>query len=133
MHKRLPLLAVCLGLAAFGASACGPSTDRASSASATPAAASVPASAAPSGSPSTAPTEVRRLILLPVYLKTIRKNHPDLDGISDDVLIAHGNAICGAGRGQALVDQIVKTKQELGLTGQQAAEIGGASTSSFCA
>ncbi|MFD9537377.1 hypothetical protein [Streptomyces sp. NPDC060010] len=119
MHKRLPLLVVCLALAAFGASACGPSGDRGPSASATPAAASAPA---PSGSPSTAPTEVRGLTVPSVYLKTIRENFPDLDRISDDVLVAHGNALCAAG-GQVLVDQVKKTKQELELTGKQASQI----------
>ncbi|MFF3432346.1 hypothetical protein [Streptomyces sp. NPDC002602] len=122
MHKRLPLLVVCLAFTAFGASACGPSGDRGPSASATPAAASVPASAAPSGSPSTAPAEVRGLTVPSFYLKTIRENHPDLDRISDDVLVAHGNALCAAG-GQALVDQVKKTKQELELTGKQASQI----------
>ncbi|WP_058043324.1 hypothetical protein [Streptomyces roseifaciens] len=124
MHKRLPLLAVCLTVAAFGASACGPSGDSKSSASATPAAASVSASAAPSGSPSAAPAEVHGLTGLSakLYLRTIREHYPDLDRISDDVLVTHGNALCVA-RGQALVDQAKKTKQELELTGKQASQI----------
>ncbi|MER6393146.1 hypothetical protein ABT236_32370 [Streptomyces sp. NPDC001523] len=122
MHKRLPLLVVCLAFAAFGASACGPSGDRGPSTSATPAAASMPASVAPSGSPSTVPAEVRGLTVPSVYLKTIRENYPDLDRISDDVLVTHGNALCAAG-GQALVDQVKKTKQELEITGQQASQI----------
>ncbi|MEU5190818.1 hypothetical protein AB0G83_27255 [Streptomyces klenkii] len=127
MHKRLPLLAICLTAAAFGASACGPSGESEASASATPAAASsAPASApaaAPSGSPS-ASAEVRGLTGLPakLYLKTIRDNAPDLDRISDDVLVTHGNALCLA-QGKALVDQAIKTKEELGLTGKQASQI----------
>lgn len=122
MHKRLPLLTVCLALAAFGASACGSSGDRGASASATPAAAS--ASAAPSGSPSAAPAEVRGLTgpSAKLYLKTVREHYPDLDRISGDALVAHGNALCVA-RGQALVDQAKKTKQELELTGKQASQI----------
>ncbi|MFC5149507.1 hypothetical protein [Streptomyces aureoversilis] len=124
MHKRLPLLAVCLTVAAFGASACGPSDDSGSSASATPTAASASASAARSGSPSAAPAEARGLTGLPakLYLKTIRKHYPELDRISDDVLVSHGNALCVA-HGQALVDQAIKTKQELELTGKQASQI----------
>ncbi|WP_367138748.1 MULTISPECIES: hypothetical protein [Streptomyces] len=126
MHKRLPLLAVCLTVAALGVSACGPSGDSEASASATPATASAPASApaaAPSGSPS-APAGARGLTGLPakLYLKTIRDNYPDLDRISDDVLVAHGNALCLA-QGQALVDQAIKTKKELELTGKQASQI----------
>ncbi|MGW2596448.1 hypothetical protein [Streptomyces klenkii] len=128
MHKRLPLLAVCLTVAALGASACGPSGDSEASASATPAtaSASAPASApaaAPSGSPS-ASAGARGLTGLPakLYLKTIRDNYPDLDRISDDVLVAHGNALCLA-QGQALVDQAIKTKTELELTGKQASQV----------
>ncbi|MFE5872810.1 hypothetical protein ACFQ6V_29720 [Streptomyces roseifaciens] len=124
MHKRLPLLAVCLTVAAFGASACDPSGDGGSSASATPTTAPASASAEPSGSPSAASAEVRGLTGLSakLYLKTIREHYPDLDRISDDVLVTHGNALCVA-NGQALVDQAIKTKQELELTGKQASAI----------
>ncbi|GAA2916564.1 hypothetical protein GCM10020221_10630 [Streptomyces thioluteus] len=122
MHKRLPLLAVCLAAAAFGTSACGASGDSGSSASA--ASASASASAAPSGSPSATPAELRGLTGLSakLYLRTIRKHYPDLDRIDDDTLVAHGNALCLA-NGQALVDQAIKTKKELELTGQQASQI----------
>ncbi|MCF3105766.1 hypothetical protein IPZ58_29885 [Streptomyces roseoverticillatus] len=122
MHKRLPLLAVCLVAAALGASACGPSGDSGSSAPAVSASAS--ASAAPSASPSAAPEEVRGLTGLSakLYLDTIRKHYPDLDRISDDVLVTHGNALCLA-RGQDLVDQAKKTKQELELSGKQASAV----------
>ncbi|MEU7581383.1 hypothetical protein AB0B50_27690 [Streptomyces sp. NPDC041068] len=126
MHKRLPLLTACLALAALGATACGSSGDGGSSASEARASASASASAsvAPSGSPSAAPDEVRGLTKLSAafYLRTIRKHYPDLDGIGDDVLVAHGDALCRA-RGQALVDQAIKTKKELGLTGKQASQI----------
>ncbi|WP_431772480.1 hypothetical protein [Streptomyces cucumeris] len=127
MHKRLPLLTVCVALAAVGASACGSSGDRGSSASATPAAAAEPASAAPSRSPSAAPSDVRGLTGLSakLYLRTIRKHYPDLDRISDDVLVAHGNALC-VSYGQDLVDQFKKTKRELELTGKQTSGIFGA-------
>ncbi|MFD5700271.1 hypothetical protein [Streptomyces lasiicapitis] len=124
MHQRLPLLAVCLVFAAFGASACDSSGDRGSSAPARPTDTSASASAAPSGSPSAAPDELRGLTgpSAKLYLKTIRDHYPDLDRISDDVLVAHGNALCLA-RGQALVDQAKKTKQELELTGKQASQV----------
>ncbi|WP_206506534.1 hypothetical protein [Streptomyces chrestomyceticus] len=126
MHKRLPLLATCLALAAFGISACGPSGDRGARSSATPApaSASASASAAPTGSPSATPAELRGLTGLAAkfYLKTIREHYPDLDHISDDVLVAHGNALCVA-RGQAFVDQALKTKRELGITGKQTSRI----------
>ncbi|WP_424890127.1 hypothetical protein [Streptomyces sp. XH2] len=132
MHKRLPLLAVCLAVAALGVSACGPSGDSGSSAPATsastptpiPTPASTSASDAPSKSPSAAPEEVRGLTALSakLYLKTIREHYPDLDRISDDVLVTHGNALCLA-RGQALVDQVKKTKQELELSGKQASAV----------
>ncbi|MFE0044351.1 hypothetical protein [Streptomyces albireticuli] len=124
MHKRLPLLAACLTVAVFGVSACGPSGDSGSSPSATPAAAS--ASAAPSGSPSASPTELRGLTGLSamLYLRTLRKHYPDLDRISDDALVAHGNALCLAG-GQDLVDQVKKSKQELELNGKEASAIMG--------
>ncbi|MFG2294893.1 hypothetical protein [Streptomyces sp. NPDC048603] len=127
MHQRLPLLAVCLTLTALGASACGPSGGAGASASATPAATpSVSASAAPSASPSAAPAEARGLTGLSakLYLRSIRKHYPDLDRINDDVLVAHGNALCLA-YGQALVDQAIKTKQELELTGKQASQVMG--------
>ncbi|MFF4219368.1 MULTISPECIES: hypothetical protein [Actinomycetes] len=55
-------------------------------------------------------------------METIRKHYPDLDHISDDVLVTHGNALCLA-RGQALVDQAKKTKQELELSGKQASAV----------
>ncbi|MEU8918921.1 hypothetical protein [Streptomyces nigrescens] len=57
-----------------------------------------------------------------LYLRTVREHYPDLDRISDDVLVAHGNALCVA-RGQALVDQAKKTKKELEVTGRQASQI----------
>ncbi|KNB51010.1 hypothetical protein [Streptomyces caatingaensis] len=126
MHKRLPLLAVCLAAAAFGASACGGSGDGGASASkaSAPASAAPSAPSAPSGSPSAAPGEARGLTGLSakLYLRTIRKNHPDLDRVDDDTLVAHGNALCLA-NGQALVDQVKKTKQELELTGKQASAV----------
>ncbi|MGW5848768.1 hypothetical protein ACWFQ8_12595 [Streptomyces sp. NPDC055254] len=31
-----------------------------------------------------------------LHLKTIREHYPDPDRISDDVLVAHGNALCAA-------------------------------------
>lgn len=130
MHKRLPLLATCLVLAAFGISACGPSGDSGASSAATPAPASASgsasASAAPAGSPSATPDEVRGLtgFAAKFYLKTIREHYPDLDRISDDVLVAHGNALCIT-RGQAFVDQALKTKRELGITGKQTSQIMG--------
>lgn len=124
MHKRLPLLAAGLALAALGTSACGSSDDRGSSTSATPTAESPSRSATPSGSPSKAPADVRELkgLSAKLYLKTIRDHYPDLDRIDDDVLVTHGNALCVA-RGQDLVDQAKKTKRELRLTGKQASRI----------
>ncbi|WP_125261826.1 hypothetical protein [Streptomyces alboflavus] len=125
MHKRLPLLAVCLTLAAFGASACGSSGDREAKASATPTATSATSpSAAPSGSPSASPDGARGLteVSAAFYLKTIRENYPDLDRVSDDELVAHGSALCAA-HGRALVDQAKKTKRELRLDGKQASRI----------
>ncbi|MEV5376096.1 hypothetical protein AB0L26_08990 [Streptomyces nondiastaticus] len=120
MHKRLPLLAICLTAAALAVSACGPSGDSDSSAPET----SASAPAAPSASPSAATEEVRGLTGLSakLYVETIRKHYPDLDHISDDVLVTHGNALCLA-RGQALVDQAKKTKQELELSGKQASAV----------
>ncbi|MFD0413353.1 hypothetical protein [Streptomyces sp. NPDC127108] len=122
MHKRLPLLAACLTLAALGASACGSSGDREASASATPTTAS--ASATPSRGPSASPDGARGLTELSAafYLKTIREHYPDLDRISDDVLVAHGSALCAA-HGQALVDQVKKTRRELKVDGKQASRI----------
>ncbi|WP_069883679.1 hypothetical protein [Streptomyces luteocolor] len=122
MYKRLPMLTVCFALAAFGASACGPSKDGGASVSATPATQS--ASANPSESPSAPPAEARGLkgLSARLYLRTIREHYPDLDDISDEELVAHGDALCAA-RGQALVDQAKKTKKELGLTGKQASQI----------
>ncbi|MEV5976709.1 hypothetical protein [Streptomyces sp. NPDC052114] len=122
MYKRLPLLTVCLALAAFGVSACGSSGDGGESTAATPPKAS--ASAAPSVRPSETPAEARRLTGLSakLYLRTIREHYPDLDDISDDELVAHGDALCVA-QGQALVDQAKKTKKELALTGKQASRI----------
>ncbi|MFH8789268.1 hypothetical protein [Streptomyces roseoverticillatus] len=75
-------------------------------------------------SPSAAPEEVRGLTGLSakLYLETIREHYADLDRVSDDVLVTHGNALCLA-RGQALVDQAKKTKQELELSGKQASAI----------
>ncbi|WJV45871.1 hypothetical protein [Streptomyces flavofungini] len=125
MHNRLPLLAVCLTLAAFGASACDSSGDRGSSASATPPATSTSsAPSAPSGSPSASPDGARGLteVSAAFYLKTIRDNYPDLDRIGDDELVTHGSALCAA-RGQALVDQVKKTRRELKLDGKQASRI----------
>ncbi|WP_405661757.1 hypothetical protein [Streptomyces sp. RK9] len=128
MHKRLPLLAVCLTLAAFGATACGSSGDREAKASATPTATSATAatssSAAPPGSPSASPDGARELteVSAAFYLKTIREHYPDLDRIDDDVLVAHGSALCAA-HGQALVDQVKKTRRELDLDGKQASRV----------
>ncbi|MCA6091486.1 hypothetical protein LE181_04805 [Streptomyces sp. SCA3-4] len=131
MYKRLPLLALCLTAAALGASACDASGDSRSSAPAASASASASASAAastpaaaPSGSPSDSPAEARRLTgpMREVYLRTLRKNYPDLDRISDDVLVEHGDAFCAA-RGQALGDQAKKTMRELDLTPKQATPI----------
>jgi hypothetical protein len=118
MRQRPPLLAaaLCLAVAAFGASACGSSDDREASASATP--------ATPSVTTSAAPAEARGLTGLSaeLYLKTIREHYPDLDRIADDVLVAHGDALCLAD-GQDLVDQVKQTKQELELTGKQASRV----------
>lgn len=144
MHKRLPLLAICLTAAALAVSACGPSGDSDSSAPETSASAPAAPSASPSvsasasrsaspsasapasrsASPSAATEEVRGLTGLSakLYVETIRKHYPDLDHISDDVLVTHGNALCLA-RGQALVDQAKKTKQELELSGKQASAV----------
>ncbi|WP_171163833.1 hypothetical protein [Streptomyces sp. I05A-00742] len=124
MRKRLPLLAVCLTAAAFGASACGGSDDSGSGSSAASASAPASASAAPSGNPSAAPAELRGLTGLSakLYLRAVRKRQPELDRISDDTLLAHGNALCLAS-GQDFVDQAIKTKQELQLTGKQASAV----------
>ncbi|MCS0635872.1 hypothetical protein NX801_09370 [Streptomyces sp. LP05-1] len=132
MHQRLPLLTACLALAALGASACGPSGDHGPGAPVTPATASAPpsapvsasASAAPSGGPSAGSADGHKPTGLSakLYLKTIRGHYPDLDRVSDDALVAHGDALCVA-RGQALVDQALKTKQELELTGKQVSQI----------
>ncbi|EPH44132.1 hypothetical protein ABT390_12485 [Streptomyces aurantiacus] len=125
MRKRLPLFAACLALAAFGASACGSSDDGGSGSSSTPkAAASESAPVTAPGSPSASPADVRGLkgVAAKLYLKTIRDHYPDLDRVSDDELVAHGDALCLA-QGQDLVDQAKKTKRELELTGKQASRI----------
>ncbi|MEU1307978.1 hypothetical protein ABZ419_03645 [Streptomyces cinnamoneus] len=134
MYKRLPLVALCLAAAALGTSACDASGDSRSSAPAASASASAPAAtapatasapaAAPSANPSGSPAEARALtgLMRAVYLRTLRKNYPDLDRISDDVLVEHGNAFCAA-HGQALGDQAKKTMKELDLTPKQATPI----------
>ncbi|MEV5238106.1 hypothetical protein AB0K89_03080 [Streptomyces cinnamoneus] len=138
MYKRLPLLALCLTAAALGTSACDASGDSRSSAPTASASASAPAATAPatapasastpagapSANPSGSPAEARALtgLMREVYLRTLRKNYPDLDRISDDVLVEHGNAFCAA-RGQALGDQAKKTMKELDLTPKQATPI----------
>ncbi|MGK5728648.1 hypothetical protein [Streptomyces sp. URMC 124] len=121
MHKRLPLLALCLTVAALGISACGPSGD---SDSGTP---------ATSASTSTSASEEKRGLDGPsakLYVETIRKQHPDLSHIEDDVLVTHGNAGCKA-RGQDFVDQVKKTKEELEISGPQASAILG-TAHGFC-
>ncbi|MFI9203540.1 hypothetical protein [Streptomyces sp. NPDC053048] len=131
MNKRLPLLALCLTVAALGTTACdasGGSPSSASSAPSTPSAspsASAPAPASPSA-------EARTLTGMSsaLYLRTLRKNYPDLDHLGDDVLVTHGNALCAA-RGAALGDAVKKTMRELGTNTQQTTQILG-TAHAFC-
>ncbi|MFF5443583.1 hypothetical protein [Streptomyces sp. NPDC012888] len=121
MHKRLPLSVICLAVTALAAPACGPAAgDGGANTPTTPPAAS--ASASPSASPST--TGVRGLTgySSAFYLRTIRKHYPALDRVGDEELVAHGNALCVT-YGQAFVDQALKTKKELGLTGEEASQV----------
>ncbi|MGW1073903.1 hypothetical protein [Streptomyces sp. NPDC002537] len=133
MYKRLPSLALCLAAAVLGTSACGASGESRSSASAAPAAASSAPAAAPSEqSAATGPAEARTLTALSsmLYLRTVRKNYPDLERIDDDALVEHGNALCTT-RGAALGDQFKKTVKELDITPKQASGIMGAAHA-FC-
>ncbi|MFF4530350.1 hypothetical protein ACFY1P_13835 [Streptomyces sp. NPDC001407] len=122
MYKRLPMLALCLAVTTLGVTACDASGDSHASASATP----TPTPAATSESPSPSPAEARVLtgLLRAGYLRIIRTNYSDLDGISDDALVDHGNAFCAA-HGQALADQAKKTMKELAITPKQTTQIMG--------
>ncbi|GHG72507.1 hypothetical protein [Streptomyces griseocarneus] len=137
MHKRLTPLALCLVAAAvLGTSACDSSGDsRANGPSAAPSGASAPAGAAPSASPSSSPAKVRTLtgIMSKLYVRSVRKNYPDVDHISDDSLITYGNAICVARSTSpdAFGKQAKKTMQDLGTTPTQTAHILG-SADAFC-
>ncbi|MGK5632039.1 hypothetical protein [Streptomyces sp. URMC 123] len=149
MYKRLPVLVLCLTVAALGTSACDDSGDNRSGAPApaAPAAASSPAGASSGGSeagpqdspqdsapasPSADPAKPRQLtgLLSKLYLKTIRDNYPNMASISDETLIDHGNAFCAA-QGVALADQAKKTMKELGTTPKQTAQIMG-SAHGYC-
>ncbi|MEU1373166.1 hypothetical protein ABZ442_05815 [Streptomyces triculaminicus] len=68
-----------------------------------------------------------------LYVRTVRKNYPDLDHIDDDKLITYGNAICVARSTspKAFGEQAKKTMQELGTTSTQTAQILG-SADAFC-
>ncbi|MEU5418960.1 hypothetical protein ACH4UT_31870 [Streptomyces sp. NPDC020799] len=120
MYKRLPLLALCLAATALATSACGGSGSNAAAPSASTA---TPSPSSPP-SPAAAPAEAPKLtgLLRASYLRTIRTNYSELDGISDDVLVEHGNAFCAA-HGQALADQAKKTTKELGLTPKETVKI----------
>lgn len=56
------------------------------------------------------------------FLKTIRDHVPELAGIEPDSLVKHANALCTA-RGQALKDQLEKTREELKLDRNQMAKL----------
>ncbi|WP_093797006.1 hypothetical protein [Streptomyces sp. Wb2n-11] len=128
MHKRLPVLALCLTLAFLGTSACDDSGDNRSRVPAPSAsAADAPSEASREGTPagsSEGPAGPRRLtgVLAELYLKTIRDNYPDMTSISDEALLIHGNAFCAA-QGVALADRAKKTMKELGTTSKQTAQI----------
>ncbi|WP_190128678.1 hypothetical protein [Streptomyces mashuensis] len=55
----------------------------------------------------------------------MRKQYPELDHISDEKLLAHGNAFCTI-RGAALGDQFKKSMGELGTTPKQTSGLLGA-------
>ncbi|KOT90001.1 hypothetical protein ADK86_27380 [Streptomyces sp. NRRL F-5755] len=52
------------------------------------------------------------------FLRTIRDYVPELAGIEPDALVKHANALCTA-RGQALKEQLQKTREELKLDKNQ--------------
>ncbi|WP_431041062.1 hypothetical protein ACQUSR_03610 [Streptomyces sp. P1-3] len=125
MHKRLPLLALCLTAVALGTTSCGTSGDADDS---RPRASAPPSGAAASASAGASPVPQGRGLtgLLPkFFLKTLRDNYPDLDHISDDVLVAHGDAFCTI-RGAALGEQFKKSMRQLGTTKEQTSRIMGA-------
>lgn len=129
MYKRSSRLALCVAAAAvLGTSACDSSDD-------SPSAAAPSASSAAPASPSSSPAKVRTLDggMAKLYVRSVRKNYPDLDHISDDALITHGNAICVARStsAKAFGEQAKKTREELGTTPTQTAQILG-SADAFC-
>ncbi|QEV21755.1 hypothetical protein [Streptomyces alboniger] len=132
MYKRLPVLALCLATAALGISACDDSGDNRSGAPARAASTAPPSPESPSAASSGDDAKPRQLTgAMPAFfLKTIRDHYPDMDNISDEKLLAHGNAFCAA-EGQALADQAKKTMKELGTTPKQTARIMG-SAHGYC-
>ncbi|MFI1800099.1 hypothetical protein ACH427_22475 [Streptomyces sp. NPDC020379] len=123
MYKRLPMLALFVAATALGTSACGASGSTAAAPSASASASPSPAQSS-AAAPAATPAEARQLtgLLRASYLRTIRTNYSDLDGISDDLLVEHGNAFCAA-HGQALADQAKKTTKELGITPKETVKI----------
>ncbi|AZM53692.1 hypothetical protein DMA15_14835 [Streptomyces sp. WAC 01529] len=122
MHKRLRRLAVLLAVIAVGATACGPSDASSAPSASTPTAVSTPT--APSASPSARGRGLKGAAAA-FYLRTLRKHYPDLDHISDDALVAEGDALCTI-RGAALGEQFTKSMRRLGTSKKQTSRIMGA-------
>ncbi|MEV7196791.1 hypothetical protein AB0N81_34070 [Streptomyces sp. NPDC093510] len=111
---RLVLLFAAVATVALGATACSQSSDTSSASSArTSPSASV--SAVPEGRGLQGPAAA-------FFLKSLRKNYPDLDRISDDALVAEGDALCTI-RGAALGEQFTKSMRRLGTTKKQTSRI----------
>ncbi|MFF8658164.1 hypothetical protein [Streptomyces huasconensis] len=122
MHKRLPQLALLLTVLAVGATACGPSDAASAPSASTPTAAGTPTPASASPSPRGRGLKGAAAAF---YLKTLRKHYPDLDHISDDALVAEGDALCTI-RGAALGEQFTKSTRRLGTSKVQTSRIMGA-------
>ncbi|MFK4066144.1 hypothetical protein [Streptomyces sp. NPDC029674] len=120
MHQRSPRLVLLFAAVALTATACGSPGDS-SSDSSSPSAPS--ASTSPSASASAVP-EGRGLQgpAAAFFLRSLRKNYPDLDRISDDALVAEGDALCTI-RGAALGEQFTKSMRRLGTTKKQTSRI----------
>ncbi|MEU5685612.1 hypothetical protein [Streptomyces venezuelae] len=119
MHKRLPRLALpLLTVLVLGTTGCGGSDTNASDTPRTSSPSAHPTPAAPQGRGLKGPAAE-------FFLKTLRKNYPDLDHIDDDALVAEGDALCTI-RGAALGEQFKESTRRLGTTKVQTSRIMGA-------
>ncbi|MFD6435317.1 hypothetical protein [Streptomyces venezuelae] len=124
MHKRLPWLALpLLTVLVLGTTGCGASDTDASDTDAS----DTSRSSSPSAHPTPAAPQGRGLKgpAAEFFLKTLRKNYPDLDHIDDEALVAEGDALCTV-RGAALGEQFKKSTRRLGTTKVQTSRIMGA-------